>query len=154
MWWRAVRARRRIAGARPASTASSPAAEKSCRAVLVPRYGGPEVLEVKQGVPVPDLKPREVLVRTRAVSINPLDLRVSAPFWTYAPSLHCIYRKRLMKILCMLGVQLGLGAAKLESWISLQWFLIIYCDFTLLDILNFVLRKEHAFATKAKGGVS
>ena len=68
--------------------------------------------------------------------------------------LHCIYRKRLMKILCMLGVQLGLGAAKLESWISLQWFLIIYCDFTLLDILNFVLRKEHAFATKAKGGVS
>jgi reticulon-4-interacting protein 1, mitochondrial len=89
MWWRAVRARRRISGARPASTASasasaSAAAEKSCRAVVVPRYGGPEVLEVRQGVPVPDLKPREVLVRTRAVSINPLDLRVSAPFWTYA----------------------------------------------------------------------
>jgi len=80
MWWRAVRARRRIAGARPASTASSPAAEKSCRAVLVPRYGGPEVLEVKQGVPVPDLKPREVLVRTRAVSINPLDLRMRSGY--------------------------------------------------------------------------
>jgi D-arabinose 1-dehydrogenase-like Zn-dependent alcohol dehydrogenase len=83
MWWRAVKARRRIAGVRPASTAA--AAEKTCRAVVVPRFGGPEVLEVKQGVPVPDLKPRDVLVRTRAVSINPLDLRVSAPFWTHAP---------------------------------------------------------------------
>jgi len=88
MWWRAVRDRRRIAGARSASTAAVAAAEKSCRAVVVPRYGGPEVLEVRQGVPVPDLKPRDVLVRTRAVSINPLDLRVSAPFWTYAPALH------------------------------------------------------------------
>ncbi|RLM94241.1 reticulon-4-interacting protein 1 [Panicum miliaceum] len=79
MWWRAVRARRRISGARPASTASA-AAEKSCRAVVVPRYGGPEVLEVRQGVPVPDLKPREVLVRTRAVSINPLDLRMRSGY--------------------------------------------------------------------------
>jgi hypothetical protein len=59
-----------------------------------------------------------------------------------------------MKNLCMLGVQLGLGAAKLESWITLQWFLIIYCDFTLLNTLNIVLRKEHAFATKAKGSIS
>ncbi|NP_001267731.1 reticulon-4-interacting protein 1, mitochondrial-like [Setaria italica] len=79
MWWRAVRARRRIAGARPASTAAA-AAEKSCRAVVVPRFGGPEVLEVRQGVPVPDLKPREVLVRTRAVSINPLDLRMRSGY--------------------------------------------------------------------------
>ncbi|KQK09764.1 hypothetical protein BRADI_2g50080v3 [Brachypodium distachyon] len=74
MWWRAVaRARRRVAGARPVSTAAG--AEKSSRAVLVPRFGGPEVLELRQGVPVPDLKPGEVLVRARAVSINPLDLR-------------------------------------------------------------------------------
>nr|CAB3474276.1 unnamed protein product [Digitaria exilis] len=78
MLWRAVRAPRRIAGARPASTAA--AAEKSCRAVVVPRFGGPEVLEVRQGVPVPDLKPREVLVRTRAVSINPLDLRMRSGY--------------------------------------------------------------------------
>ncbi|KAM3332527.1 hypothetical protein ACQJBY_027981 [Aegilops geniculata] len=73
MWWRAVaRARRRIPGARPVSTA---AAGKSGREVVVPRFGGPEVLEVRQGVPAPDLKPGEVLVRARAVSINPLDLR-------------------------------------------------------------------------------
>lgn len=48
----------------------------SCRAVVLPRFGGPEVLELREGVGVPDLKPTEVLVRTRAVSINPLDLRV------------------------------------------------------------------------------
>lgn len=82
MWWRAARARRRIAGARAASTSAAAAGEKSCRAVVVPRFGGPEVLEVRQGVPVPDLKPGDVLVRARAVSINPLDLRVSALLWT------------------------------------------------------------------------
>lgn len=49
----------------------------SCRAVVLPRFGGPEVLELHPNVDVPDLKPHEVLVRTRAVSINPLDTRVS-----------------------------------------------------------------------------
>ncbi|KAF7037789.1 hypothetical protein CFC21_048084 [Triticum aestivum] len=78
MWWRAVaRARRRIPGARPVSTA---AAGKSGREVVVPRFGGPEVLQLRQGVPAPDLKPGEVLVRARAVSINPLDLRMRAGY--------------------------------------------------------------------------
>ena len=49
----------------------------SCRAVVLPRFGGPEVLEVRPNVEVPDLKPNEVLVRARAVSVNPLDTRVS-----------------------------------------------------------------------------
>lgn len=49
----------------------------SCRAVLLPRFGGPEVLELRDNVIVPDLKPNEVLVRARAVSVNPLDCRVS-----------------------------------------------------------------------------
>lgn len=52
----------------------------SCRAVLLPRFGGPEVLELRDNVPVPDLKPNEVLVRARAVSINPLDLRMRAGY--------------------------------------------------------------------------
>ncbi|XP_016555226.1 reticulon-4-interacting protein 1, mitochondrial isoform X2 [Capsicum annuum] len=47
----------------------------SCRAVLLPRFGGPEVLEFHENVAVPDLKPNHVLVRARAVSINPLDTR-------------------------------------------------------------------------------
>ncbi|OVA11094.1 Alcohol dehydrogenase superfamily [Macleaya cordata] len=39
----------------------------NCRAVVLPRFGGPEVLEIRPDVKVPDLKPHEVLVRTRAV---------------------------------------------------------------------------------------
>ena len=52
----------------------------SCRAVILERFGGPEVLELRSDVSVPDLKPREVLVHTRAASINPLDLRVNMFF--------------------------------------------------------------------------
>ncbi|KAL0328445.1 UNVERIFIED_CONTAM: Reticulon-4-interacting protein 1, mitochondrial [Sesamum calycinum] len=48
----------------------------SCRAVLLPRFGGPEVLDLRDDVDVPHLKPNEVLVRARAVSVNPLDTRV------------------------------------------------------------------------------
>ncbi|KAL6570635.1 hypothetical protein OROGR_000185 [Orobanche gracilis] len=47
-----------------------------CRAVLLRRFGGPEVLELADNVSVPDLKPNEVLVRARAVSVNPLDCRM------------------------------------------------------------------------------
>lgn len=52
----------------------------NCRAVILPRFGGPEVLEIRHDVKVPDLKPHEVLVRTRAVSINPLDTRMRAGY--------------------------------------------------------------------------
>ncbi|KAB2095732.1 hypothetical protein ES319_A01G059700v1 [Gossypium barbadense] len=52
----------------------------SCRAVLLPRFGGPEVLQLRPDVPVPDLKPNEVLVRARAVSINPLDTRMRSGY--------------------------------------------------------------------------
>lgn len=62
-------------GFRDASTAAM-----ACRAVVLPRFGGPEVLEVRPDVEVPDLKPREVLVRARAVSINPLDLRMRSGY--------------------------------------------------------------------------
>ncbi|OWM88627.1 reticulon-4-interacting protein 1, mitochondrial [Punica granatum] len=52
----------------------------SCRAVLLPRFGGPEVLELRENVAVPDLKPNEVLVRARAVSVNPLDTRMRSGY--------------------------------------------------------------------------
>ncbi|XP_068666292.1 uncharacterized protein [Aristolochia californica] len=52
----------------------------TCRAVVLPRFGGPEVLELRSNVDVPDLKPRQVLVRTRAVSINPLDARMRSGY--------------------------------------------------------------------------
>ncbi|KAA0058839.1 reticulon-4-interacting protein 1 [Cucumis melo var. makuwa] len=52
----------------------------TCRAVLLPHFGGPEVLQLRSDVPVPILKPHEVLVRTRAVSINPLDTRMRSGY--------------------------------------------------------------------------
>lgn len=52
----------------------------SCKAVMLPRFGGPEVLEIRDHVEVPDLEPSEVLVRTRAVSINPLDNRMRSGY--------------------------------------------------------------------------
>lgn len=52
----------------------------TCRAVLLPRFGGADVLEVRDDVRVPDLKPNEVLVRVRAVSVNPLDTRMRAGY--------------------------------------------------------------------------
>ncbi|XP_059444461.1 uncharacterized protein LOC132176310 isoform X2 [Corylus avellana] len=52
----------------------------SCRAVVLPRFGGPEVLELRPDVEVPNLKPNEVLVRARAVSINPLDTRMRSGY--------------------------------------------------------------------------
>ncbi|KAK2638906.1 hypothetical protein Ddye_026701 [Dipteronia dyeriana] len=52
----------------------------NCRAVVLPRFGGPEVLQLRSNVQVPDLKPNELLVRTRAVSINPLDTRMRSGY--------------------------------------------------------------------------
>ncbi|GAV64024.1 ADH_N domain-containing protein/ADH_zinc_N_2 domain-containing protein [Cephalotus follicularis] len=52
----------------------------TCRAVVLPRFGGPELLELRPNVEVPDLKPNEVLVRARAVSINPLDTRMRSGY--------------------------------------------------------------------------
>ncbi|XP_072993263.1 LOW QUALITY PROTEIN: uncharacterized protein [Typha latifolia] len=80
MWGLVVR--RASAGRNPdlGFRSASTTAGMTCRAVVVPRFGGPEVLEVRDGVAVPDLKPREVLVRARAVSVNPLDLRVRSGY--------------------------------------------------------------------------
>ncbi|KAG6548773.1 hypothetical protein Mapa_009534 [Marchantia paleacea] len=48
----------------------------TCTAVLVRRFGGPEVMEYRNGVALPDLGTNDVLVRARAVSVNPLDIRM------------------------------------------------------------------------------
>jgi len=52
------------------------------RAVVVRRYGGPEVLEHVEAQPVPVPAPGEVLVRVRATGMNPADVNVrSGQLW-------------------------------------------------------------------------
>eukprot|EP00249_Psilotum_nudum_P015017 c25121_g1_i1 orf=220-1299(+) len=48
----------------------------TCRSIVLPRFGGPDVLELCLNDPLPDLRPSEVLVRTRATAVNPLDIRM------------------------------------------------------------------------------
>lgn len=55
----------------------------SNRAVQIDRRGGPEVLEIRE-VPVPALQPGEVLVRTVASSINPVDWKTRE--WDRGPA--------------------------------------------------------------------
>ncbi|KAJ1379264.1 Polyketide synthase, enoylreductase domain [Sesbania bispinosa] len=52
----------------------------TCRAVLLPSFGGPEKLELHSNVQVPPLKPDQVLVHARAVSVNPLDTRMRSGY--------------------------------------------------------------------------
>ncbi|KAH9310038.1 hypothetical protein KI387_037949 [Taxus chinensis] len=52
----------------------------TCRAVVVPRFGGPEVLEIRHNVGIPDVGATEVLVRAVAVGINPLDCRMRSGY--------------------------------------------------------------------------
>ncbi|PWA62102.1 homeodomain-like, SAWADEE domain protein [Artemisia annua] len=49
-------------------------------AVLLPRFGNADVMEIRDDVRVPDLKDDDVLVRVRAVSVNPLDTRMRAGY--------------------------------------------------------------------------
>jgi NADPH:quinone reductase-like Zn-dependent oxidoreductase len=46
------------------------------RAVIADQYGGPEVLEFADDVPVPRVGPNGVLVRVHATSVNPLDWKL------------------------------------------------------------------------------
>ncbi|KAL2331390.1 hypothetical protein Fmac_018971 [Flemingia macrophylla] len=64
-----------------------------CRAVLLPHFGGPHVLQLHSHVPVPELKPHQVLVRARAVAINPLDTRMRAGYG------RCLFERLLPLIL-------------------------------------------------------
>ncbi|HKW77199.1 MAG TPA: NADP-dependent oxidoreductase [Terriglobales bacterium] len=55
------------------------------RAVLCDRYGGPEVLQLADDIPVPRPGPTGVLVRVHASSVNPIDWKLRegwlSPLW-------------------------------------------------------------------------
>ena len=48
------------------------------KAVICEQYGGPEVLQIANDVPVPQPGPNGVLIRARATSVNPVDWKLRA----------------------------------------------------------------------------
>jgi NADPH:quinone reductase-like Zn-dependent oxidoreductase len=50
------------------------------KAVVMPEHGGPEVLEVRE-VERPDPRPDELLIRTAAAGVNPVDTQVRSGSW-------------------------------------------------------------------------
>ena len=46
------------------------------RAIAIDRFGGPETLSLRDDLPDPPVGPDTVLVRTRAVSVNPVDWKI------------------------------------------------------------------------------
>ncbi len=46
------------------------------KAVIAERYGGPEVLEIADEIPVPRVGPNGILVRVHATSVNPVDWKL------------------------------------------------------------------------------
>lgn len=107
-----------------------------CRGVVLPRFGGPEVLEIRQDLKVPDLKPNEVLVRTRAVSINPLDTRVRAGYGRsiFEPHLPLILGRDISGEVAALGGSVQSFAVGQEVFGSLHPTAIrgTYTDYAIL----------------------
>jgi len=67
------------------STAPSPLL--SMRAVRVHKFGGPEVLQVEQGVGVPEVLPDQVMVRVVVAGINPVETYIREGQYPRLPEL-------------------------------------------------------------------
>ncbi|KAI5069095.1 hypothetical protein GOP47_0015396 [Adiantum capillus-veneris] len=48
----------------------------SCKAVVLPRFGAPDVLQIRSNEKLPELGSKDVLVATKAAAVNPLDVRM------------------------------------------------------------------------------
>src|SRR5882762_3933995 len=55
------------------------------KAIVIPQYGGPEVLTVRE-MPLPELATEEVLVRTQAVGVNFADIMSAAGGYPGTPA--------------------------------------------------------------------
>lgn len=48
----------------------------TCSAVVLPRFGGPDVLQIRSHETLPELGSSQVLVATKAAAVNPIDVRM------------------------------------------------------------------------------
>ncbi|XP_050032318.2 quinone oxidoreductase-like [Dermacentor andersoni] len=53
------------------------------RAIRVNKLGGPQVLQLSEKVPVPEVEPRKVLVRVKAAGVNPVDTYIREGMFAY-----------------------------------------------------------------------
>lgn len=60
---------------------------KNMKAIRVHKFGGPEVLEYETNVPIPKLESNSVLIRVKAVGINPVDTYVRSGSYARKPKL-------------------------------------------------------------------
>lgn len=60
---------------------------RSMRAVQVHKFGGPQVLQVAEGAPIPKVEPNKVLVRVKAAGVNPVDTYIREGSFGYTFSL-------------------------------------------------------------------
>ena len=76
----------------PGSTSCplQPELGKAMRAVRVHQFGGPEVLQFETNIPVPKPGPSDVLVRVKAVGVNPVETYIRAGAYARKPALPVI----------------------------------------------------------------
>lgn len=109
----------------------------TCRAVLLPQFGGPHVLELHDNVSVPNLKPNQVLVRTQAVSINPLDTRMRSGYGRsiFEPLLPLILGRDVSGIVAAVGNSVRSLVVGQEAFGALHPTAVrgTYTDYAILD---------------------
>ena len=69
------------------SSATYPLSTSVMRAVVVSKFGDPDVLKVKHDVPIPKAGPGEVLLKVGAIGVNPVDTYVRSGNFTRLPTL-------------------------------------------------------------------
>ncbi|KAL1467279.1 hypothetical protein MTO96_042289 [Rhipicephalus appendiculatus] len=54
------------------------------RAIRVSKLGGPQVLQLSEKVPIPEVEPRKVLIRVKAAGVNPVDTYIREGHFAYS----------------------------------------------------------------------
>jgi len=57
------------------------------RAIRIHKFGGPEVLQLEENVPIPKFGPKEILVRVKAAGVNPVDTYIRQGTYARKPEL-------------------------------------------------------------------